>query len=484
MTIRSLAPLAIAALCTALAAQQPVTPPAPTQPAAPSTEATDAKALLGASLRFLQSLPALRLSAKGTMVMPELPAELEGQIDFGDIELPTVALDLVLALPNRFALRSDGEGLGKVTVVSDGKQMLRSIGEFELHTLGPAPKDLLTMLGEKAGSMDAPGAANLRVLLAPVGSKRSLLDAKQVELLGVAKVGERTAHHLAVRDEGIACELWIQQGDEPFVLRHKPVAPKLKMMALDDAEAEGEGEGGEHRVIHLEPAMDVEFTQISKEIAKDAFAIVEPVGSTKVDDLQAAVEAKFEEQMGEMELEEVDAGEDRDAPAHGGAETKHASVGQPVPDVTMPLLGGGEVKLAELKGKVVLLDFWATWCGPCVQGLPKVNEVASKLAERGVVFYAVNLSEKPATIEKFLAKKELKLQVALADQKMGAKFGVNGIPHTVIVGKDGVVRTVHVGFGPGSEKQLEKDLLAAIEAGEQPKKDEPKKDEPKPAGGK
>jgi thiol-disulfide isomerase/thioredoxin len=488
MTIRSFAPLAIAALCAALAAQQPATPPAPTQPAAPAAEATDAKAMLGASLRFLQSLPALRLQAKGTMVMPELPEELAGQIDFGDIELPTVEVDIQLALPNRFVLRS--EGMGMVDAVCDGKQLLQNNAQFELYSLGDAPKDLLTFLGGPAGMLSPTGAANLRALLAPAGSKRALLDAKTVELLGKVKVGERDAYHLAVRDEGIACELWIQQGAEPYVLRHKPVAPKLDMSQLmGGGEGEEEGEEGQ-ATLQLEPAIDLEFVQINKEVAKDAFAIVEPKGATKVVDLQAAMMEKFQEQMAEMgEMGEVVAPEEGDTGEHGGAGSKHASVGQPVPDVTLPLLGGGEVKLAELKGKVVLLDFWATWCGPCVQGLPKVNEVAGKLAERGVVFYAVNLAEKPETIEKFLTKKELKLQVALADQKMGTKFGVNGIPHTVIVGKDGIVRTVHVGFGPGSEKQLEKDLLAAIEAGEQPKqdepkKDEPKKDEPKPAGGK
>jgi thiol-disulfide isomerase/thioredoxin len=480
--IRSFALLAMAAVAAAavaqpIAAQEPAAPAAPAAPVAP-----DAKALLGSSLRFLQALPALRLQGKGTMIMPELPEELAAQIDFGDMELPTGELDIQLALPNRFALRC--EGMGMVDVVCDGKQLLQTIGQFELHSLTPAPKDLLTMLGAKSDLMPS-GGSNLRALLAPAGSKRALLDAKTVELLGTTKLGERQAYHLAVRDEGIACELWIQQGDEPFVLRHKPVPPKLDMAAMmgGGEEDEAEGEDGESRTLHLEPAMDIEFTVVSKELGKDAFAITEPAGSTKVDDLQAAMMAKFEEQMGEMEDMDVEAGE-AEAGEHGEAEAPHKSVGQPVPDVTLPLLGGGEVKLAELKGKVVLLDFWATWCGPCVQGLPKVNEVATKLAERGVVFYAVNLAEKPETIEKFLAKKELKLAVALADQKMGTKFGVNGIPHTVIVGKDGVVRTVHIGFGPGAEKQLEKDLIAAIEAGEQPKKDEPKKDEPKPAGGK
>jgi thiol-disulfide isomerase/thioredoxin len=159
----------------------------------------------------------------------------------------------------------------------------------------------------------------------------------------------------------------------------------------------------------------------------------------------------------------------------------HASVGNPAPDVELTLLDGSKQKLVDLKGKVVVLDFWATWCGPCVQGLPKVSEVTKKLADQGVVFVACNLGEDKATIETFLTKKQLSIAVALCDQALGGKFGVNGIPHTVVIGTDGVVKKVHVGFGPGGEKQLEKDLLEVLgKPAAEGQKDEKKAD----AGGK
>ena len=483
--------LTAAALSATLLAQDPpkATPPAPAA-AAPTSNAAE---VLGRALRFTQSLPALHYKAKGTFIMPELPEEMAGQIEFGDMEMPTLELEVMVAMPNRFVLRAGGGGMGNVAC--DGKQLLQSNEQFDLHSLTAAPKDLLQFLGKKQFIVGVPGASNLRMLLAPSGDKKALLDAKTVELVGEEKVGKHDAFHLVVKDEAVACDLWVMKGDEPWVLRHKPKAPKLDLSRLMGGEdEEGEGEEGEEgaegaMTINLEPAVDLEMVEFGKELPKDAFVVQEPEGSTKVDDLEKAVMERFQEEAGEMEPEDMDAAVDEAAEAKPAKQ--HASVGKPAPDVELTLLDGSKQKLADLKGKVVVLDFWATWCGPCVQGLPKVTEVTKKLADQGVVFHAVNLGEDKATIETFLAKKKLAVSVAMADEALGQKFGVNGIPHTVVIGADGLVKKVHVGFGPGSEKRLEKDILEALgKPGEQKdeqggEKKEPPKDEKKQdAGGK
>ena len=120
----------------------------------------------------------------------------------------------------------------------------------------------------------------------------------------------------------------------------------------------------------------------------------------------------------------------------------------------------GSAKLADHKGKdVVDLDFWATWCGPCVQGLPIVSEVARGYAGKGVVFYAVNEQEDAATIEPFLKEHKLDIKVALDKEgAAGNSFGVQGIPQTVIIGKDGVIKVIHVGFSPNLKTQLTREL--------------------------
>ena len=162
----------------------------------------------------------------------------------------------------------------------------------------------------------------------------------------------------------------------------------------------------------------------------DTFAFKPPPGAEQVEDLMAEP---------------------------GGPEDVLAD--KPAPEFELPALAGGDVSLADLKGQIVILDFWATWCPPCVEGLPKVAGVAEEYADRGVVFYAVNVREEPDAIHGFLNREGLEgLNVLLDGGDVAEAFHVGGIPQTVVIDRQGVVRAVHVGFGPGGEKQLAADL--------------------------
>lgn len=148
---------------------------------------------------------------------------------------------------------------------------------------------------------------------------------------------------------------------------------------------------------------------------------------------------------------------------NGGDGAAMALVGKPAPDFTLKQLGGGDVKLKDLKGSVVILDFWATWCGPCVQGLPHVDAIYKDNKDKGVKAFAVNMQEDAADVQKFVEAKNLSLPILLETKgDVAEKYKVEGIPQTVVIGKDGTIQKVFVGTGPDTEEQLRKAVDAAL----------------------
>jgi thiol-disulfide isomerase/thioredoxin len=135
---------------------------------------------------------------------------------------------------------------------------------------------------------------------------------------------------------------------------------------------------------------------------------------------------------------------------------------QAAPDFTLPLLEGGEMNLAAHRGNdVVVLDFWAVWCGPCREGLPAIAELAQQFEGQPVAVYAVNLGDSRPQIEGFLKAEGVNIAVALdAEAVVGEQFQVRSIPTTLVIDRKGVVRHSHIGFSPS----LARETAASIEA--------------------
>ncbi len=124
-----------------------------------------------------------------------------------------------------------------------------------------------------------------------------------------------------------------------------------------------------------------------------------------------------------------------------------------------------------------MLDFWATWCGPCIKSLPGLIEALAAFPEDRVKFIGVNQGEPGDQVKRFLETRGWKLTVAMdASQNVAKQYGVDGIPHTVIIGPDGKVAWVKTGYTAGGEMEVSKEisrLLGAIPAKDAAKESAP-----------
>lgn len=124
-----------------------------------------------------------------------------------------------------------------------------------------------------------------------------------------------------------------------------------------------------------------------------------------------------------------------------------ASVGRPAPSFSLQDLDGRNVSLSSLRGKVVVLDFWATWCRPCVSALKVFEQMASSSRNGSVEFLAVNVGESDSKVRQFMSSRGWDFKVLLDQQRTtSSAFGVGGIPHVLVIDRSGTVAASHVGF--------------------------------------
>ena len=137
------------------------------------------------------------------------------------------------------------------------------------------------------------------------------------------------------------------------------------------------------------------------------------------------------------------------------------SVGDPAPEFALPDSDGAEHKLSSFKGKVVVLDFWATWCPPCRSAMPGIQRLHEKFRGKPVKVIGIATNETGDPAE-YMRENKFTYGLLLNGETIGEKYGVSGIPHFVIIGKDGKVLWSASGHSPRHEKEMAQVIEKAL----------------------
>ena len=126
---------------------------------------------------------------------------------------------------------------------------------------------------------------------------------------------------------------------------------------------------------------------------------------------------------------------------------------EPAPDFTLKSLEGSNLRLEEYRGQVVLINFWASWCGPCRQEMPVLDRLHQRYEDTGFAVLGVNVEGEERPARELVEKTNVTFPVVIDDgQKVSELYDLKAMPSTVVVDRDGVVRYVHRGYKPGDEE--------------------------------
>ncbi|WP_298442734.1 TlpA disulfide reductase family protein [uncultured Ferrimonas sp.] len=146
-------------------------------------------------------------------------------------------------------------------------------------------------------------------------------------------------------------------------------------------------------------------------------------------------------------------------------QVQSVELGELAPDFTLKSLSGSNLNLAEQRGDIMVINFWASWCGPCRKEMPILDEMQQKYQDLGVQIWGVNVEQDNQAGRQFLANLNTELRFPIlfdANNDLSESYNVIAMPTTVIVDRDGKVRQVYHGYKDGYEKKYEKTIKKLI----------------------
>lgn len=149
--------------------------------------------------------------------------------------------------------------------------------------------------------------------------------------------------------------------------------------------------------------------------------------------------------------------------AVAGSALAAVSPGATAPDFTLRSAAGPNLRLQEQRGQVVLINFWATWCGPCRQEMPQLNKLYDKYRSAGFVLLGINIDDDTRRATDVAAKLGLKFPVLLdTDKAVSRLYDLGTMPTTVLIDRDGRVRHIHPGYLAGYEDMYDKEIRGLL----------------------
>jgi len=138
-------------------------------------------------------------------------------------------------------------------------------------------------------------------------------------------------------------------------------------------------------------------------------------------------------------------------------------IGKPAPDFTLKSLEGTNLNLTEQRGKIIVINFWASWCGPCRKEMPVLETFYKKYTDLGVSVWGVNVEQENQAGRDFLADLNLTFPILFdKSNTLSESYNVEAMPTTVIVDRDGLVRYTFKGYKPGYEKKYAKAIKKLV----------------------